>query len=198
MRRGLVIVGGLIGLLLGALAGYHYRVQLQSIPQNSATPSTAVTVGGQRFIRWQTPRPLPAFTFRDEMGRMLTLEDFRGRVVLLNVWATWCPPCRAEMPSLDRLQSKRGGPRFEVVALSIGEDEALVKSFYRQVGIKALRIYRDPDSGAMSALGIAGIPATLLIGRDGREMGRALGPAEWDNSDVLRLIDDALNSRADT
>src|SRR3546814_12704070 len=87
--------------------------------------NVAVDIWDQRFMRWHTPRDLPAITFQDEAGKEMSLTAFRGKVVLLNIWATWCPPCREEMPSLDRLNDKRGGEHFEVVALSIDRDTAL-------------------------------------------------------------------------
>jgi len=137
----------------------------------------------------RTPFAVPALRFQDGAGRPLSLADFRGRVVLLNVWATWCPPCREEMPSLDRLQAKLGGPDFEVVTLSIDVNGVpAVRRFYREVGIKALKIYIDPTTDAAGRLGFPGIPGTLLLDRDGRELGRAVGPAEWDSPEAIALI----------
>jgi len=137
----------------------------------------------------QVPRAVPAIRFQDGVGRPMSLADFHGRTVLLNVWATWCPPCRKEMPSLDRLQRKLGGPDFEVVALSIDhEGVGAVQSFYKEVGIRALKIHIDPTTEAADRLRFPGIPGTLLIDRDGREIGRALGPAEWDGPEALALI----------
>ena len=135
------------------------------------------------------PRALPNVAFEDGAGRKLTLEDFRGKIVLLNVWATWCPPCRKEMPTLDRLQTKLGGPGFEVVALSIDKGGPfVVRTFYDEIGIKALRIYIDQSGEAPSALNANGIPITLLIDRAGRELGRKMGPAEWDRPEIVKLI----------
>jgi thiol-disulfide isomerase/thioredoxin len=130
----------------------------------------------------------------DGEGRSLTLADFRGRIVLLNLWATWCTPCREEMPTLDRLQARLGGTDFEVVALSIDHDGiAAVRKFYQEIGIKHLRIYNDPTTDATARLGVIGIPATLLIDREGREVGRALGPAEWDAPEVVETVRKHLN-----
>lgn len=154
--------------------------------------SVTVNIGEQRFVRWDVPRALPALSFQDQDGKTVSLADFRGRVVLLNVWATWCPPCRKEMPSLDRLNAKRGGAAFEVVALSIDHDPRAVLPFYRETGIKTLRGYFDHDARASAALGTFAVPATLLIDKSGREIGRALGPAEWDSAGVETLIDEAL------
>jgi thiol-disulfide isomerase/thioredoxin len=135
------------------------------------------------------PRLLPAIRFADEKERAVTLQDFRGKVILLNVWATWCVPCRKEMPTLDRLQAKLGGPDFEVVALSIDRGgPSVVSTFYSEIGIRALRIYGDKTGEASANLGVAGIPTTLLIDRENREIGRKTGPAEWDSPEMITLI----------
>ena len=144
---------------------------------------------GSVFAMNSQPRDLPDVSFVDGKEQVTTLQDFRGKIVLLNVWATWCPPCRKEMPTLDRLQSKFGGPDFEVVALSIDQGGAsVVKSFYEDENIRALQIYIDKSGDAMTTLGIAAIPATLLIDREGREIGRKIGPSEWDSPEIIALI----------
>ncbi len=125
-------------------------------------------------------RQLSVIQFQNGAGETLTLADFRGRVVLLNLWATWCVPCRKEMPALDKLQSKLGGPDFEVVALSIDSNQQPVREFYRQHEIKSLALYFDSTANITSALGIIGVPTTLLVDRDGREIWRRTGLAEWD------------------
>lgn len=126
------------------------------------------------------PRPVPEIDFQDGEGYPRTLEDFRGRVVLLNLWASWCVPCRKEMPSLDRLQAQLGSADFEVVALSIDKSPEAVRDFYREFRIRHLALYVDPTAQATQLLGVPGIPATLLIDRDGRELWRLMGPAQWD------------------
>lgn len=146
-----------------------------------------------RLTLHQSPRPIPVIRFQDGTGREMSLAHFRGRAVLLNLWATWCPPCRKEMPSLDRLQSKLGGLDFEVVALSIDhEGTAVVQRFYNEIQLRALKVYVDPTTDAAGQLGIAGIPGTVLIDRAGREIGRALGPAEWDSQEAIALIAQAI------
>ena len=143
------------------------------------------------------PRVLPTIRFADEKGHAMTLQDFRGKVVLLNLWATWCPPCREEMPTLDRLQARLGGPGFEVVAVSIDRDGLpAVQEFYLQTGIKQLRVYLDKSGEASANLGATGIPTTLLIDRESREIGRKIGPAEWDSPEVVTLIQGYLGAPA--
>lgn len=127
------------------------------------------------------PQPLLSPPIFDDRGRRLTLADFRGHFVLLNVWATWCPPCRTEMPRLDALQSAIGGPKFQVVALSI-DDGGLknVRRFYKEIGIRNLGSYVADQLRTFLALAVVGLPTTLLVDPKGREAGRLLGPAEWD------------------
>ena len=139
------------------------------------------------------PRELAPLRFADGNGAPTSLAAFRGKVVLLNVWATWCPPCVAEMPTLDRLQAKLGGADFEVVALSIDSAGApAVQAFFLRTGIKKLHPYVDAFQEALTKLAGAGIPLTLLIDRDGREIGRKQGPAEWDQPQMLQLIREQL------
>ncbi len=140
------------------------------------------------------PRPVPELVFEDGQGAKRTLAGFENKVVLLNVWATWCVPCREEMPALDRLQQKLGGPAFEVVALSIDAGgAAAVKKFYDEIGIRSLGIYVDPASRTMGTLGLVGIPTTVLVDHKGREIGRRTGPAEWDGAEAVRMIEGYLN-----
>ncbi|MDX3893477.1 TlpA disulfide reductase family protein [Pusillimonas sp.] len=182
----------LIAVVAIATALYFYQRGNASKNPLAGIVNVAVDIGDQRFMRWHTPRDLPAITFQDEAGKEMSLTAFRGKVVLLNIWATWCPPCREEMPSLDRLNDKRGGENFEVVALSIDRDTALVKPFYEEFGIQALRGYFDPSAQIPNTLRAPGVPTTLLIDQEGREIGRAMGPAAWDSAQVEALIDAAL------
>lgn len=132
---------------------------------------------------------IPELQFEDAAGRPLTLADFRGRVILLNIWATWCGPCRKEMPDLDRLQAELGGPGFQVLALSIDRGGIeRVRKFFDDTGIRQLTIYLDRQAGAMTALTLTGVPTTLLIGRDGKEIRRWIGPAAWDSVDMMALL----------
>jgi len=145
------------------------------------------------FGRATKPKPIPELRFVDGAGRALTLADFRGKVLLLNIWATWCAPCREEMPALDRLQAQLGGERFQVVALSVDLQGApIARKFYGEVGIKALPLYIDPTAKAAFTLDAAGLPATLLVDRAGRELGRHLGPVKWDSPEVVEHLRRAI------
>lgn len=141
------------------------------------------------FVFRNAPEELPAATFQDGTGKERTLADWKGKVVLLNLWATWCLPCRKEMPSLDRLQKQMGSDKFEVVAISVdrkGLDAS--RKFLDETQVQKLALYVDPTARMTSTLKVIGLPATLLLDGEGREIGRLLGPAEWDSEDAQRLI----------
>ncbi|GAA2888778.1 TlpA disulfide reductase family protein [Aminobacter niigataensis] len=145
------------------------------------------------FAMHEAPKPMPEIQFQDGEGQPRTLADHSGKVVLLNVWATWCIPCRKEMPTLDRLQAELGGPDFEVVALSIdraGPDA--VRKFFAEIGIQHLALNIDASGKAMFALAIIGLPATILIDREGREVGRLIGPTEWGSPVMVAFLRDLI------
>ena len=122
-------------------------------------------------------------------NREITLEAFRGSYVLLNVWATWCAPCREEMPALDRLQEKMGGPDFHVLPLSIDEAHpAIIRKFYEDFNLESLYVYHDPSGSALSKLNLSAIPATILLDRDGKGIAYVVGPVEWDSPEIAREI----------
>jgi len=122
------------------------------------------------------------------------LADFRGKVVLLNVWATWCFPCREEMPSLDRLQARLGGPDFLVLPLSTDREGInAVKAFYADVEISRLGIFVDPTAKSATDLKIVGYPTTFLIDRNGLARGVKLGAAKWDNDEIFSQIRKLIN-----
>lgn len=134
-------------------------------------------------------RPLPELRFVDGTGQERTIADFRGKTVLLNIWATWCAPCRKEMPSLDRLQATLGGADFQVIALSVDAGGVQnVRHFYDQLGLKNLSIFVDQSGWTMQSLRILGLPTSLLVDREGREIGRTLGPADWDQPYALSVL----------
>jgi len=146
--------------------------------------------GGATFLeRKPESGPVPNLSFKRSDGQELTLADLRGKAVLLNIWATWCLSCRTEMPALDRLQAKLGNEKFEVVALSVDRDgEEVVTPFFSATGVKNLAMYLNPEGDAVRAFKITGLPTTVLIGRDGTERRRWVGPKEWDAPEVVAEI----------
>jgi thiol-disulfide isomerase/thioredoxin len=141
----------------------------------------------------KNPQPAVDISFAAADGKKLTLADFRGRSVLLNLWATWCVPCRAEMPALDRLQAKLGGADFEVVAVNIDTSRLdRPKAFLTEAGVKTLAPYADPSADSFETLRVAGkalgLPTSLLIGPDGCELAVMAGPAQWDSPDAVKVV----------
>jgi thiol-disulfide isomerase/thioredoxin len=147
--------------------------------------------GALRFAVQVEPRALPPLRFLDGEGRPADLAQLRGKVVLLNIWATWCAPCVREMPSLDRLQALLGAEGLHVLALSIDKGAPAlpaVQAFYASHGLRHLRVYNDPEGDAGFDLGVPGVPVTLLLDRQGRELGRVTGAAEWDSEEAVALV----------
>jgi len=141
------------------------------------------------------PRPklLPGLGFDTAEGTKASLADFKGRTVLLNLWATWCAPCRQEMPALERLQGMFHSKDFAVVAVNI--DTARLdrpKAFLDEIGVKNLKLYTDNTAAAFQTLKqagkVLGLPTTILIGKDGCEIGTMAGPAQWDSEEALALL----------
>jgi len=132
------------------------------------------------------PLAVPGIQFKDAAGQTKTLADFRGSYVLLNVWATWCTPCKQEMPSLNALAANFPPKDLAIVPMSIDVGgDAAVNRYYRDFKLDRLAIYADPASKAMHALGVVAIPTTLLIDRDGKEIARQIGPAQWDSPAIV-------------
>lgn len=206
-----VIIAAVAVLAVAAAAVYVSRGK----PDNAGTAAgareatAAITPGSTRpsgngsrlnvgkvaaFVYKSQPEAVPTFQFFDGEHQTKTIDAFKGKVVLLNIWATWCGPCREEMPSLDRLQRELGSDRFEVVAVSVdknGFDRA--KEFLQKIDVKTLNFYSDPTSRAAIHVKAIGMPASLLVDAEGREIGRLMGPAEWDSPEAKRLIEAALH-----
>lgn len=185
-------------LLLVGLAGGAFLIR--TMPPTSAdqaplgrllpTGSDQAPLG--RFVPASPPRPAPQVSFTDAAGASANLSDFAGRPVLLNLWATWCAPCRREMPSLERLQT-RLGDKIKVLAISedIGGSKA-VAPFVAKLGLKEVKTYLDPKSTLTQAFKVDGLPTTFLIDRRGQLLGRVEGEAEWDSSKMLSVIEALL------
>ena len=141
------------------------------------------------FVIHNERKDVADLSFFDETGKERVLSEWRGRVVLINLWATWCAPCRKEMPELAGLQEKLGSDDFEVVAISVDRKGAATSgAFLVDNGAVALKLYVDPSALVLDKLKAIGLPASYLIDRQGREIGRLFGPAAWNGPDAERLI----------
>jgi thiol-disulfide isomerase/thioredoxin len=143
------------------------------------------------------PQRLPDLAFEDAEGRPKKLSDWRGRTVLVNLWATWCVPCRKEMPALEGLQTRLGGPNFEVVAVNIDtRDPEKPKNFLKAANLTRLGYFSDQKAKVfqdLKAIGRAlGMPTSVLVDGQGCEIATIAGPAEWDSDDAIKLITAAV------
>jgi thiol-disulfide isomerase/thioredoxin len=196
-------------VLAGALAGFTavYEIAAGARNANAAACDGAVAtarrltplVQGEvaALSPAEAPLQLPDLAFQDGTGKAHTLADWRGRTVLLNLWATWCVPCRKEMPALDALQAKLGSHSFEVVAVNIDQrNPDKPKAWLREVGIKTLGYYADTSGKVFTDLKLVGLafgmPTTILIDRQGCEIGAMAGPAEWASEDGIKLNQAAI------
>lgn len=157
---------------------------LQEVAQGEMTQLTPVEPGAVT----------PDLPFVDASGTAFTLDDFKGKVVLVNFWATWCAPCRAEMPALDRLHQALGGDDFTVLAISIDRGGAeAAQPFLDEIGVSALPTFYDARGRLTRAWGVYGLPVTVLMDREGREIARLVGPAEWDSDDAKAIMRYAID-----
>ena len=144
----------------------------------------------QNFTLTAQPGPVPQLSFVSKDGKDLKFADFKGKVVLVNFWATWCAPCIREMPSLLRLHQARGGKDFTVLALSQDlRGWSVISPFLGKHDLAGLPIYVDTKTAISRGLKVKGLPTSILIDKKGREIGRLAGHAEWDSAEALALID---------
>lgn len=210
MTRSVVIIlmAGVIGLTAGVAALYGNRGSGGNASATSAACAASVPIASRleplargelaAFKVTAQPALMADLAFKAPDGRDLKLSDFRGRTVLVNLWATWCAPCRHEMPALDRLQETLGGPAFEVVAVNIDtRNPDRARAWLAETGIRHMAHYNDHSAKIfqdLKAVGRAfGMPTTLLIDPTGCELGHLAGPAEWASDDALKFVRAALS-----
>jgi thiol-disulfide isomerase/thioredoxin len=195
MIKPFALIPLLIVLGLGVLGLYWF----QSEPRKAEVVETAAPASGFSKALAKGPmagviihaarKDVAPFSFATAAGQKVDLSKWKGRVVVLNLWATWCAPCRKEMPDLAKLQSALGGPDFEVVALSVDRKglEAS-QAFLKEIGVTNLAAYIEPEAKSLAALQALGLPATVLIDRNGKEAARLLGPADWASLEAQALV----------
>jgi thiol-disulfide isomerase/thioredoxin len=205
-RRRVIAVLALCGVLV-VLAGVYGIAHWRGNPADAACAGAVQTAAriaplahGEVAALAVAQRPfrVPNLAFKDPQGRDVTLADFRGRTILLNLWATWCVPCRREMPALDALQARLGGPKFQVVAVNIDQnDPQKPLAFLKQVGVTHLAYYADDSAQVFETLKTAGkafgMPTTLIVDPKGCEIGSMAGPAEWSSDDGVKLVSAAIS-----
>lgn len=165
-------------MILGANAAFAGEIDWQ-----------AAHDGGLAKLQRTDPTPVPETTFTDPQGGTHSLADYRGKVVLLNFWATWCAPCREEMPALDALQAELGGEDFQVVAIATGHNPPpAITKFLAEAEVTNLPVLLDPRQQLAREMGVMGMPVTVLIDRDGQEIARLMGGADWASDAAKTLV----------
>ncbi len=179
-----------VGALLYGLAALGANAVADELSDADRAALDALRQGEMaKLVIHDAPRPPIDEAFRDGSGAELRFADFAGKVVLVNLWATWCAPCRAEMPSIDRLAAEMAGADLAVVALSTDRFEAeRIEAFFDEIGVENLAIYQDKRSEVARAAGAIGLPITLILDRDGSEVARLTGDAEWDSPEAKALL----------
>lgn len=169
-----------------------------TVPEGRAAASLTQAASGEMagFRLAVAPLDVSDFAFLDEDGKARTLADWKGRTVLFNLWATWCAPCRAEMPHLDALQRDHGGEDFEVMTVSVDRGSpARPRAVFGEIGVKHMAFLHDAPGMSFQRLrqeGLTlGLPITLLVGPDGCTLGSLSGPADWVGKDARNLIEAA-------
>ena len=202
-RRTVAIIAA---VLIATTAGMYAIFGQQGNETVAVSPALAEdSTSGVKLDRSLSTGEMAAFVFKDDRpqiesgvfkagdGKEVTLADWKGRVVLVNLWATWCAPCRKEMPDLAQLQADYGGDDFEVVAISVDLKGAEASSaFLKEIKADNLALYTEQTTRIMKKLGAIGLPMTLLIDRNGGEIGRLLGPAHWTAAEARKLIEAAI------
>ncbi|CAA9332878.1 MAG: Thiol:disulfide oxidoreductase TlpA [uncultured Microvirga sp.] len=204
-RRPLMLGAVLIGLLgvgaalYGSFSGDHNRTTAECRAARPVAERLAGLARGEvaAVTVARDPGPLPDLAFTDPQGRATSLREMKGRTVLLNLWATWCAPCRQEMPALDKLQAEFGGPGFEVVAINIDQRNLeRPKAWLKEAGVTRLAYYADPQAKVFQDLRQAGkavgMPTTFLLDPNGCELAALSGPADWASEDARRLVQAAM------
>ena len=150
----------------------------------------ALKIGDMRKLQFHTiSKSIPQTEFIKENGDVALLSSLEGKIVLLNFWATWCAPCRKEMPQLSELQRLLGGDDFEVLTIATGRNDPVkMHLFFDQIGINNLPLDRDPQQSLARAMGLLGLPASIIIDRGGHEVARMLGDADWNSDSAIAII----------
>lgn len=183
--------------IAAALVAALMSVAASPAAMAAGTTSSLATGAMAAFVSKKERNTLPELAFKDDKGTPLSLADWRGRVVLINLWATWCAPCRAEMPSLNALQKTLGGADFEVLAISVDRKGVEASGQFLSVtGAKDLKLYVDESFKVARDLKAPGLPVSILVDRQGREVGRVTGPAEWDSDEAIALIRSVIEDKA--
>lgn len=209
-NKKIIAFAALAGIAAGAVAVYVMeRPSGNIVASTNASDQCALKADGAKKIDVvatgavaamrgsATPQSMTALSFTAPDGKPVRLGDFKGKTLLVNLWATWCAPCREEMPALDALETKKGSDKFEVITINIDTgDDNKPKAFLSEIGVKSLDLYRDASMGVFNDLkqkNLAfGLPVTMLVDKEGCQIAAMNGPADWSGEDAAKFIDAAV------
>jgi thiol-disulfide isomerase/thioredoxin len=175
--------------LISALL-YTALLGLANITHADVATASAMREGDMRKLNFHSaPMATTDVGFISEDGQDMTLADYQGKYIVLNFWATWCAPCRKEMPHLSALQDMMGGDDFEVVTIATGRNPLpAMQRFLDEIGVDNLPLHTDPRQALARNLGVLGLPATLIIDPNGQEVGRMQGEADWSSDNAIAIL----------
>jgi thiol-disulfide isomerase/thioredoxin len=208
-NKKIIAFAALAGIVVGAVAVYVMERPSGNIvagtnaadqcplKEDVAKKIDAAATGAVAAMRGaDKPQSMSSLSFTGPDGKPVRLSDLKGKTLLVNLWATWCLPCREEMPALDALETKKGNEKFEVVTINVeAGDDTKPKNFLNEIGVKSLKLYRDPSMGVFNDLKqkglLFGLPLTMLVDKEGCQISAMNGPADWASDDAARFIDTA-------
>ncbi len=190
MIRKIALAAVYTGLCLGANAAVAQDVGSQASGAQDMAALDGLRTGDMARMEFvASPEAAPLAVFYDETGEEMTVADFAGQYVVLNFWATWCAPCRVEMPYLAALQDAMGSDAFRVVTVATGRNsEMAMANFFDEIGVTNLPLYRDPQQALAAGFGVLGLPLTVILDPQGRELARMIGEADWAGDDAMTLL----------
>lgn len=197
LPRPVLFGGAIIAVLIAVYATFNSGANQQSGPTIDTSEISALRQGDMKKLIFASAPAAPVTTaFTDEEKNQKTFADFEGKYVLVNFWATWCAPCRHEMPSLNKLQADLGGENFEVVTIATGHNPVpAIRTFFSKAEITDLPILLDPKQDLARQMSVFGLPATIILDPQGREIARLRGDAEWADENAYAVINALISAK---
>ena len=199
LKRSLVLYTAIAACAIAAIGWVAVKDPAQVIPaglENRAELEGLRTGDMKKLQFHAAPKAVPDIAFDTAQGGKATLADYAGKVTVVNFWATWCAPCRKEMPMLDALQDELGGDGFEVVTIATGRNAPqAMKAFFDEIGVKHLPLHRDPNSALARGMGVLGLPVTVILSPEGVEVARLTGDADWSSDSAKAILHTMMPTR---
>ncbi len=197
MSKSALVYMALAACAIAAVAFVALRDPASQGTASNMSAAAALREGDMKKLNFHSDlRAISEKPFVTTDGNKRALADYQGKVVLLNFWATWCAPCRKEMPMLAELQRQMGGDAFQVVTLATGRNPLpAMQKFFDEIGVDNLPLYRDPKQEIARDMSVLGLPATVLIDREGREIARMTGDADWSGASARAILEHVIGAQ---